>query len=328
MRRRDFITFLGGAAVWPVAGRAEQLDRVRRIGVLNPFVEDDLEVQANIAAFRQTLQKLGWTDGRNVRIDYRWSGANSSRIREHVAELLGLNPDVILGISPLALQPLAQETRSIPIIFTQVADPLGAGLVASLARPGGNLTGFTVAEFSTFGKLLELLKEVAPNVMRVAVLFNPDQIPQAGMLRAVETAAPSVQVQVTAAGARNVAQLERAIDQFANDRNGGLIVLPNPITIGNRKLVVAMAAQHGLPAAYPFRQFVEDGGLISYGTNLADQYRQAASYVDRVLRGEKPANLPVQQPTKFELAVNLKTAKTVGLDVPPTLLVRADEVIE
>jgi putative tryptophan/tyrosine transport system substrate-binding protein len=327
MRRRDFITFLGGAAVWPVAGRAEQLDRVRRIGVLNPFVEDDLEVQANIAAFRQTLQKLGWTDGRNVRIDYRWSGANSSRIREHVAELLGLNPDVILGISPLALQPLAQET-SIPIIFTQVADPLGAGLVASLARPGGNLTGFTVAEFSTFGKLLELLKEVAPNVMRVAVLFNPDQIPQAGMLRAVETAAPSVQVQVTAAGARNVAQLERAIDQFANDRNGGLIVLPNPITIGNRKLVVAMAAQHGLPAAYPFRQFVEDGGLISYGTNLADQYRQAASYVDRVLRGEKPANLPVQQPTKFELAVNLKTAKTLGLDVPPTLLVRADEVIE
>jgi len=233
-----------------------------------------------------------------------------------------------VSIRTFALQPLAQETRSIPIIFTQVADPLGAGLVASLARPGGNLTGFTVAEFSTFGKLLELIKEVAPNVMRVAVLFNPDQIPQAGMLRAVETAAPSVQVQVTAAGARNVAQLERAIDQFANDRNGGLIVLPNPITIGNRKLVVAMAAQHGLPAAYPFRQFVEDGGLISYGTNLADQYRQAASYVDRVLRGEKPANLPVQQPTKFELAVNLKTAKTLGLDVPPTLLVRADEVIE
>jgi putative ABC transport system substrate-binding protein len=328
VRRRAFITLLGGAAAWSVAARAQQGERVRRIGILNPFADDDLEVQANIVAFRQTLQKLGWTDGRNVRIDYRWSGVNPARILEHVKELVGLNPDVILGVSPLALQPLLQETSSIPIIFTQVADPLGAGLVASLARPGGNLTGFTVAEFQTFAKLLELLKEIAPNVMRVAVLFNPDQIPQAGMLRAVETAAPSVRVQVTAAAGRDVAQLERTIDQFANGPNGGLIVLPNPITIGNRKFIIARAAQYGLPAAYPFGQFVKDGGLISYGIDLADQYRQAASYVDRVLRGEKPADLPVQQPTKFELAVNLRTAKVLGLEVPPMLLARADEVIE
>jgi putative ABC transport system substrate-binding protein len=235
---------------------------------------------------------------------------------------------VILGISPLALQPLMLETRNIPIVFTQVADPLGAGLVGSLARPGGNLTGFTVAEFSTFGKLLELLKEVAPDLTRVAVLLNPDQLPQSGMLRAVETAAPLVRVQVTATPARNTTELERAIDQFANVPKSGLIVLPNPITIGNRKLVIQMAAQHSLPAAYPFRQFVKDGGLVSYGIDLADQYRQAASYVHRVLRGEKPADLPVQQPTKFELAVNLKTANALGLDVPPTLLTRADEVIE
>ncbi len=328
IRRREFITLLGGAAAWPLVARGQQADRVRRIGVLSPFAEDDLEVQANITAFRQTLQKLGWTDGRDVHIDYRWSGADAARIREHVKELVGLNPDVILGISPLALQPLMQETRNIPIVFTQVADPLGAGLVESLARPGGNLTGFTVAEFSTFGKLLELLKEIAPDITRVAVLLNPDQIPQSGMLRAVEAAAPLVRVQVTATRARNTAELERAIDQFANVPKSGLIVLPNPITIGNRKLIIQLAAQHRLPAAYPFRQFVENGGLVSYGIDLADQYRQAASYVHRVLRGEKPADLPVQQPTKFELAVNLKTAKTLALEVPPTLLARADEVIE
>ncbi len=265
IRRREFITLLGGAAAWPLVARGQQADRVRRIGVLSPFTEDDLEVQANITAFRQTLQKLGWTDGRDVHIDYRWSGADAARIREHVKELVGLNPDVILGISPLALQPLMQETRDIPIVFTQVADPLGAGLVESLARPGGNLTGFTVAEFSTFGKLLELLKEIAPDITRVAVLLNPDQIPQSGMLRAVEAAAPLVRVQVTAARARNTAELERAIGQFANVPKSGLIVLPNPITIGNRKLIIQLAAQHRLPAAYPFRQFVEDGGLVSYG---------------------------------------------------------------
>jgi putative tryptophan/tyrosine transport system substrate-binding protein len=226
------------------------------------------------------------------------------------------------------LQPLMHETRSIPIVFTQIADPIGAGLVASLARPGGNITGFTVAEFSTFGKLLEVLKEVAPHVTRVAVVLNPDQIPQTGMLRAIEAAAPSFRVQVTAAGARDATELERAIDQFARVPNGGLIVLPNPVTDGNRGLIIAMAARHRLPAAYAFRHSVADGGLVSYGIDLADQFRQAASYVDRILRGEKPADLPVQQPTKYETVLNLKTAKALGLDVPWILQQRADEVIE
>ncbi len=240
MRRRAFITLLGGAAAWPLAARAQQPDRIRRIGVLNPFAENDPEVQANITAFRQVLQKLGWTDGRNVRIDYRWGGADPGRIHAQAKELVGLNPDVILVSSALALQPLMHETRSIPIVFTQIADPIGAGLVASLARPGGNITGFTVAEFSTFGKLLEVLKEVAPHVTRVAVVLNPDQIPQTGMLRAIEAAAPSFRVQVTAAGARDATELERAIDQFARVPNGGLIVLPNPVTDGNRGLIIAM----------------------------------------------------------------------------------------
>jgi putative ABC transport system substrate-binding protein len=264
----------------------------------------------------RTIRKRRPISRRSGRLSKSWAGPTAATSALTIAG------------APLAVQPLLQESRRIPIVFTQVADPVGAGLVASLARPGGNLTGFTVAEFATFGKLLEVLKEVAPDVMRVAVIFNPDQIPQAGMLRAVEAAARSVRVQVTAGDARNVAELERAIDQFAGDPNGGLIVLPNPVTIGNRKLVIAMAARHRLPAAYAFRHFVTDGGLVSYGIDLADQYRQAASYVDRILRGEKPADLPVQQPTKFELAVNLKTAKALGLDVPATLLGRADEVIE
>jgi putative tryptophan/tyrosine transport system substrate-binding protein len=329
VKRREFITLLGGAAVaWPLMARAQRPSHIRRIGVLNALAEDDPEMQANLAAFRQALEKLGWTDGRNVRIDYRWGDADSGRIRADAKEFVGLNPDVILVISALALQPLLQETRSIPIVFTQIADPVGAGLVASLARPGGNLTGFTVAEFATYGKLPEVLKEVAPNVTRVAIISNPDQIPQTGMSRAIEVAAPAVGVQVTMAGARNVAELEQAIDRFAREPNGGLIVLSNPVTIRNRKLVIAMAARHRLPSAYGFRYFVADGGLVSYGIDLADQYRQAASYVDRILRGEKPADLPVQQPTKLELVVNLKTAKALGLEIAPTLLARADEVIE
>jgi putative ABC transport system substrate-binding protein len=328
MRRRDFVALLGGAAAWPLPARAQQPDRIRRIGVLSPFAEDDAEAQANVTEFRQALQKLGWNDGRNVRIDYRWGGADPARIRVHAIELVRLQPDVILVSTSLALQPLQEETRSIPIVVTQISDPVGAGFVASLARPGGNLTGFTVAEFSMFGKLLEVLKDVAPQVKRLAVILNPDQVPQLGMWRAIEAAAPSFRVQVTAASARDAAALERAIDIFAREPNAGLIVLPSPVTEGNRKLIIAMAARHRLPAAYAFRHFVADGGLISYGVDLADQYRQAASYVDRILRGEKPAELPVQQPTKFALVVNLKTAKALGLDVPATLLGRADEVIE
>jgi putative ABC transport system substrate-binding protein len=330
MRRRDFITLLGAAAAGlpRAAGAQQQPDRVRRIGVLNPFAESDREVQANVAAFRQALQKLGWTDGRNVRFDYRWGNAESAFIRAQARELVGLNPDVILVSSALALQPLLQETRTIPIVFTQIADPVGSGFVASLAHPGGNLTGFTVAEFSTFGKLAEILKNVAPQVMRVAVLLNPDQIPQEGMLRAIEAAAPSFGLQVTKASVRSGADIEQAIDQFAREPNGGLVVLPNPVTEGNRELIVAMAVRHRLPTVSAFRSVAVAGGLASYGTDLPDQFRQAGAYVDRILRGEKPAELPVQQPTKFNLVINLKTARALGIEVSPTLLALADEVIE
>ena len=327
--RREFITLLGGtAAAWPLAAGAQQPSHMRRIGVLSAFAETDPETQENVAAFRQRLDKLGWSDGRNIRIDYRWGGADVARIRAYAIELVGLQPDVILVSSALALEPLRQETHSIPIVFVQIAEPVGTGFVASLAHPGGNITGFTAAEASVYEKSLELLKEVAPHLTRVAVILNPDQAPQAEMLRAIEAAAASFRVALTAAGARNAAEIEHALDQFARAPNGGLIVLPNPISIGNRKLIIAMAARHRLPAAYAFRFFVADGGLISYGVDVIEEYRQAASYVDRILRGEKPANLPVQQPTKFQLVINLKTGKALGLDVPPSLLGRADEVIE
>jgi putative tryptophan/tyrosine transport system substrate-binding protein len=329
MKRRNFITLLGGAAAaWPLTASAQQGERMRRVGVLNPFAENDPEVLANITAFRQALQKLGWTDGRNLRIDYRWGGANPERIRAHATELVALEPDVILVSSPLALQPLQQETRSIPIVFTGVSDPAGSGFVASLAHPGGNVTGFAVAEFSMYGKYLELLKEVAPHVTRVAVMMNPEQVPQAGNWRAIETVAPSFKVLLTAAHVRDAAEIERVIDAFARESNGGLIVLPSALTIVHRELIIALAARHRLPAVYAFRQFVVDGGLMSYGVDLVDQYRQAASYVDRILRGEKPAELPVQQPTQFKLLINLKTAKALGLEVPWFLQQRADEVIE
>jgi putative ABC transport system substrate-binding protein len=330
MRRREFITLLGSAAAaWPLAARAQQGGgRVQRIGVLSAFAEADPEVQAALTAFRQALQKLGWTDGSNIRIDSRWGEANPTRIRAQVKELVGLNPDVLLVSTALVLQPLLEESRSIPIVFTQIADPVSAGFVASLARPGGNVTGFPVASFATFAKLLEVLKEAAPHVTRVAVIFDQDQRPQAGMLRAIEANAPAFKVQVTAVGPRNAAELENAIDQFARESNGGLVVLPNPVTLGNQRLIVDLAARYRMPAAYWYRYIVAQGGLVSYGVDLLDQYRQAASYVDRILRGEKPADLPVQQPAKFELVINLKTAKALGLSVPRWLLARADEVIE
>lgn len=327
MLRREFLGVLGGvAAASPLAARAQE--KVRRIGVLVASTESDPEVRANVATFQQTLQKLGWIEGRNARIDYRWGGGDSGRIRTQAKELVSLNPDVILVSTGLALQPLIQETRSIPIVFIQIADPVGAGLVASLARPGGNITGFTVAEFSIFGKLLEVLKEVAPHVTRAAVILHPDQKPQAGMFRAIEVVAPSLRVQVTASGVRDAAELERAIDQFAREPNGGMVVLPNPVTDGNRGLIIAMAERHRLPTAYILRPSVAAGGLVSYGPDLAHQFRQAATYVDRILRGEKPAELPVQQPTNFKLAINLKTAKALGLEVSLHLQQRADEVIE
>src|SRR5215470_5870461 len=328
MNRRAFITLLGGAAVtWPLAARAQQAERVRRIGVLNPFAEN-VQEEANLKAFREALQKLGWNDGRSVRIDQRWSGADPARIRAHAKELVGLNPDAILVSTALALQPMQQETRSIPIVFTRIVDPVEAGFVASLARPGGNITGFTPAESSVFGKLLDVCKELAPRITRVAVIFNPDQAPQAGILRAIETAAPSLTMQVTSAPARDAVDLKRIIDEFAREPNSALVVLPNPVTDGSRKLIIAMVARRRVPAAYGYRHFVADGGLISYGVDLAEQYRQAASYVDRILRGEKPGDLPVQAPTKYELVINLRTAKELGIDVPATLIARADEVIE
>ena len=327
--RREFLaTLLGGAAAtWLVPARAQQGERMRRIGVLMPFAENDLDAQANITAFRQALQMLGWTDSR-VRIDYRWGGGEPERISAYASEFVGLKPDVILASSPLVLQALLNETRSIPIVFTQITDPVGSGFVASLARPGGNITGFAAAEFSMYSKSLEMLKEVAPDVARVAVLLNPEQVPQAGMWHTIEAVAPSFKVELTAAAVRDSAQIERAISSFARESNGGLIVLPSVPTIVHRGLIIALTARYRLPAVYTFRQFVTDGGLISYGPHRVDQYRQAAGYVDRILRGEKPADLPVQQPTKFELAINLKTAKALGLEVPPTLLARADEVIE
>ena len=326
--RREVIAALGGAAAWPVAARAQQAEQMRRVGVLMPFAENDSDAQTNITAFRQALQMLGWTDSRNVRIEYRWGGADPQRIRADAIELVGLKPDVILASSPLVLQPLQQETRSIPIVFIQITDPVGSGFVSSLAHPGNNITGFTTGEFSMYGKSLEVLKEIATHVTRVAVILNPEQIPQAWMWRAIEAVAPSFRVQLTAAGVHDSAEIEHAIDVFARESNGGLIVLPNVPTIAHRDVIIGLAARHRLPAVYSDRHFVNAGGLIAYGNDRADQYRQAASYVDRILRGERPGDLPVQQPIKFVLIINLKTANALGLQVPPTLLARADEVIE
>ena len=327
-RRREFITLLGGAAAWPYMARAQQPDRMRRIGVLMANAKSDPETQRYIKAFLQGLQELGWADGRNVQIAYRWGGANLDRIRTYAAELVGLKPDVILAQTALVVAPLQRETRTVPIVFLQIVDPVESGLVAGLARPGGNLTGFTSFEFSTATKWLEILKEIAPSVTRVATILNPVQSPQVGILRAIETVARSVGVLLTAAGVSDAAEIERAVTDFARELNGGLIVVPNPVTIGHRELIIALAARHRLPAVYAYRYFVTDGGLISYGPHFVDQYQQAAGYVDRILKGEKPADLPVQAPTKYELVINLKAAKTLGLTVPPTLLARADEVIE
>jgi putative ABC transport system substrate-binding protein len=321
--RREFLFSLGAALASSLPARAQRPAHMRRIGVLVPSFEGDPEARANATAFRDSLDKLGWITGRNVHIDTRWGNADSKRIEDYVTELVGLKPDVILVSTALVLQPLQRATRSIPIVFVSISDPVGAGIVASLAHPGGNITGFAPAEYTMYGKSLEALKEIAPHVTRAAVVFNPVQKLQTGILRAVEAAAPSLGVQVKAVGVRNAAEIERAIDAFAREPSGGLVIVPNPVTVGDRKLIIAMAARLRLPAF-----FVRDGGLISYGIDLADDYRKAASYVDRILRGEKPADLPVQQPTKFRLLVNLKTAKALGLKVPRSLLARADDVIE
>jgi putative tryptophan/tyrosine transport system substrate-binding protein len=329
MRRRIFISLLGSAAItWPCSARAQQAERIRRIGVLMPLAENDQEAQVRVAAFRAALQKLGWTDGRNVRINIRWAAGDPDLLRAYATELVGMTQDVLLVSGSSAAVALQQTSRTAPIVFVQVGDPVGAGLVASLARPGGNITGFATYEQAIGVKWLELLKEMAPRVSRVAVVYDPANPGGSLYLREIETAAPSFGVQLSPSSVRAAAEIERAISTFAGQPNGGLIVVPAPTTNSYRGLIIALAARYRLPAVYPYRFYVTDGGLASYGFENIDLWRRAASYVDRILKGEKPADLPVQQANKFELVLNLKTAKALGLDVLPKLRARADEVIE
>ena len=328
MKRRQFITILGGAAAWPLAARAQQSERMRRIGVLMNLAADDPEAQVRLAAFHQGLQELGWTVGRNLRIDTRWGAGDADRYRRYSTELVALAPDVILAASGATVPWLLQATRSVPIVFAQVPDPVGAGFVESLAHPGGNITGFTNFEFSIGGKLLELLKEIAPRVTRAAVLRDAADPAGVGQWGAIQTAAPSLGLELRVVDVRDAGEIERSITAFARGSNGGMIVTGSAPTAIHRDLIITLAARHRLPSVYAYRYHATSGGLISYGPETIDQYRRAASYVDRIFRGEKPADLPVQAPTKYELVINLKTAKALGLDVPPTLLARADEVIE
>jgi putative tryptophan/tyrosine transport system substrate-binding protein len=328
MRRRAFLGVLGGAAAWPLAARAQQGERMRRIGVLMNLGSDDAEGQARNAAFLQGLQELGWTVGRNVWIEYRWGAGDAELFRRHASELVALAPDVILAGGGAVVPSLLQATRTVPIVFTGTPDPVGAGFVESLARPGGNATGFTPWEFGIGAKWLELLKEIAPGTTRVAVIRDPAIAAGVGMLGAIQSVAPSLGVELRPLGVRDAGEIERAITAFAGSPNGGLIVTGSTLAGVHRDLITMLAAWHRLPAIYFFRYFITGGGLISYGPDSIDPYRQAASYVDRILKGEKPAGLPVQAPTRYELVINLKTAKALGLTVPDSLLARADEVIE
>ena len=329
MQRREFITLIGGTAVvWPLAARAQQPERIPRIGVLIPAVADDAEYQARMAAFLQELQQLGWSDGRNVRIDTRWTAGDANFIRKYVAELLGLAPDVILAPGSGSVGPLLQATRTVPIVFTTILDPVGAGFVDSLARPGGNATGFIAFEYGLSGKWLELLKQIAPSLTRVAILRDPATAAGIGQFAAVQSVAPSFGVELRPIDVREAGEIERAVTAFARSSNGGLIVTVSSGSSIHRDLIVALAARNKLPTVYGARYFVTSGGLISYGPDRVDQYRRAAGYIDRILKGEKPADLPVQAPTKYDLVINLKTAKALGLSVPQTLLTSASEVIE
>jgi putative tryptophan/tyrosine transport system substrate-binding protein len=330
MRRREFITLLGGVvAAWPFAVQAQQGERMRRIGVLTSgAAADDPDGQIRSAAFSQELQHLGWTDGRNIRIDYRWGAGDPDNIRKYATELVALAPDVILASGTATVGALLHATRTVPIVFAQVTDPVGAGFIDSLAHPGGNATGFLLFEYSISGKWLELLKEIAPRVSRAGVIRDPAQTAGTGQFAVIQSVAPSVGMEVSTINMRDAAEIERAIAAFARTANGGLIVTASALSVVHRDLIVKLAARHKLPAVYYRRQYATDGGLISYGPDVAEQNRRAARYVDRILKGEKPADLPVQAPNKYELVINLKTAKTLGLTVPPTLLARADEVIE
>jgi putative tryptophan/tyrosine transport system substrate-binding protein len=328
MKRRQFITLLGAAAAWPLAARAQQGDRMRRIGVLLPVATDDAEFQTRVGAFLQALQQLGWTIGRNVEIDIRWATANADAIRRQAAELAALSPDVILAHGAPTLGPLLHVTRTVPIVFPVASDPVAAGFVESLARPGGNATGFMDWEYGMAVKWPELLKQIAPSVTRVAVLRDPTIPTGPAQFGVIQAVAPSLGMDVVPINVRDVPEIERALAAFARSSNGSLIVTPSGFASVNRDLIITLAARHRLPAVYFGRYFVTSGGLISYGNDIVDQYRRTAGYIDRILKGEKPADLPVQAPTKYELVINLKTAKALGLDVPAMLLARADEVIE
>jgi len=328
MKRRQFITLLGGAAAWPLAARAQHGERMRRIGVLMGLVASDPEAQSRVDAFENGLRELGWVKGRNLSIEYRWAG-DGNVVRDHAVELLAMAPDLILANSTPVTAALREQSGVVPIVFTQVTDPVGQGLVPNLAHPGGNITGFTSFEFSIGTKWLEVLKEIAPRVTRVALLFNPESAPFADLfLRPIEAAAPSFSAAPIVAAVRDPADVDRVFDALAREPNGGLMVLPDISMTNYREVIIALAARHRVPAVYPYRYFAESGGLMSYGIDGTDVLRRAASYVDRILKGTSPGELPIQAPTKYELVINLKTAKALGLEVPPMLLAHADEVIE
>jgi putative ABC transport system substrate-binding protein len=329
MRRRKFIAFVCGAIAWPLATRGQQPDRVRRVGVLiSGLAEDDPETRARITTFEQELSKSGWITGQNIRLDYRYGRGDPKRIRDSVADLVATPPDVILAGSSVALIALQQATRTVPIVFVQVVDPVGSGFVTSLAKPGGNITGFANYDYEIGGKWLETLKEIAPRIRRVAILRDPSLTQSVGQLGAIQASAQSVGVTVSPVGVREPGEIEQAINTFGREPNGGLIVVASSAIAVNRKLIIALAAAQHLPAIYPYRYYCESGGLVSYGVDPIDLWRRGASYVDRILHGERPADLPVQAPTKLQLVINLKTAKALDLSVPAALLARADEVIE
>ena len=328
LKRREFIAVVGGAAAWPIAAQAQQPAGMRRIGVLLYLNEQDVESKTYLAAFVKQLSELGWRAGGNLQIDYRWTSGNVARLRQYAAELVALSPDVILAAGGSHVGPLQQLTRTIPIVFVQVADPVGGGFVESLAHPGGNATGFSNFEFDISGKWLELLREIAPHTVRTAVLRDPSNPTGTAQFGAIQALGRALGIDVTPIGLRDAAEIERGIGEFAARSNGGLIITPTGLAIVHRALIIALAERYRLPAVYPFRFFVSDGGLISYGPDAVDQYRRAAGYVDRILKGEKPAGLPVEQSTKVALVINLKTAKALRLEVPATLLARADEVID
>jgi putative tryptophan/tyrosine transport system substrate-binding protein len=329
MRRRDFLTLLGGAAAWPLTALAQQPERMRRIGVLMAVAESDADVRSGVAIFQQSLQELGWKDGRNIRIDYRWGDADAGRIQTLAKELVGLQPDVLVAHSTPSAKGLLQATHTVPFVFLTVTDPLGQGLVASMSRPGGNITGFSVFEFSLGSKWVEALKQIAPGTRRVTAIFNPETAPYYGMyLRSIESAAASLAVESIAAQVHSETDIKNVIRKVGSEPDSGLFVLPDSHNVVHRKRIIELAAEYRLPAIYYFRYFASDGGLIAYGPDEMDLFRRTASYVDRILKGTNLSELPVQQPTKFELVLNLKTAKALGLQIPDKLLALADEVIE